>query len=210
MGAGSDADPLGRAIDITWWDHNLKAICLAIVFVFYACSTFAQDWVKKFSPKDHSNAAIYAMLDSIKNAVEESIDSVVPNLCYQDVFSGKQDSLISHRGKVVMINVWDLFCAPCVREMPILRRVQSELKEKGFVLLALSQSDAMKQRKFLADRKIILGGITAMTEFKNCPYPFTLYFNPSAYLIDRKGILRQFWIGPKTYRDLRNTIVPYL
>jgi peroxiredoxin len=170
----------------------------------------AQDWTKKFTTKDHTESAIFAMLDSIKHEVDRSVNSEVPNLSYQDIFSGRRDSLTSLRGKVVMISVWDIGCAPCIRELPILQRLQSELGKRGFVLLAISQSDTAKQRHFFAGKKLRLGGITAMTRFGECLYPFTMYFNPSAYLIDRRGILRQFWIGPKTYEDLTSTITPFL
>ena len=188
----------------------MKSICLALLLVSYACSAFAQQWEKKFAPKDHTNSSIYAMLDSIKTDVERSINSPVPELSYQDIFSGKRDSLGSLRGKVVIISLWGVDCAPCIREMPILQRVQTQLTRKGFQLLSISEDDASRQRKFFTEKKIRLDGITAMTRFDDCLYPFTLYFNPSGYLIDRKGVLRQFWIGPKTYEELTSMVRPYL
>jgi len=170
----------------------------------------AQEWTKKFTTKEHTESAVFATLDSIKHEIDRSVNSEVGSLSYQDIFSGRRDSLKSLRGKLVLVSVWSIACPPCIREMPILRRVQSELGKKGFVLLAISRDDTAKQRAFFAGRQLQLGGITAMTRDADCSYPFTTYFNPSAYLIDRKGILRQFWVGPKTYEDLTRTIAPHL
>ena len=194
----------------TQGETNMNSIIFGCLLTAYTIPVIAQDWENRFSAKDHSNAAIFSMLDSIQTSVKQSINSVVPDLRYCDVFTGREDSLTSLRGKVVLLSVWSIGCAPCQREMPALRRVQSELRKKGFALLAISMDDSARQRRFFKSNNISLGGITALVRLHHCPYPFTMYFNPSAYLIDRKGILRQFWAGPKTYEDLRKAISLYL
>ena len=91
------------------------------------------------------------------------------------------------------------------------RRVQSRPGKRGFVLLAISPDDTANQRTFFARREPSLGGITAVKRWWNDPYPFpfTWFFNPSAYIIDRKGVLRQYWEGAKSDEELRRTIAKY-
>jgi thiol-disulfide isomerase/thioredoxin len=51
---------------------------------------------------------------------------------------GKGMSLADFRGKVVLLNFWATWCAPCRREMPTLDRLQAELGGPDFQVVALS------------------------------------------------------------------------
>ena len=48
-----------------------------------------------------------------------------PELSFEDA-QGKQLSLADFRGRVVVLNLWATWCAPCLREMPSLDRLQAE------------------------------------------------------------------------------------
>ena len=69
--------------------------------------------------------------------------------------SGAEVSLASFRGKVVLLNVWATWCAPCREEMPALDRLQAALGSDSFqvVALAVDKSGVDGARKFLADIK---------------------------------------------------------
>jgi thiol-disulfide isomerase/thioredoxin len=51
---------------------------------------------------------------------------------------GEAMSLADFRGKVVLLNIWATWCAPCRREMPTLERLQAELGGPDFEVVALS------------------------------------------------------------------------
>ena len=51
---------------------------------------------------------------------------------------GEAMSLADFRGKVVLLNIWATWCAPCRREMPTLDRLQAELGSPDFEVVALS------------------------------------------------------------------------
>ena len=51
---------------------------------------------------------------------------------------GETSSLAEFRGKVVLLNIWATWCAPCRREMPTLERLQAELGGPAFEVVALS------------------------------------------------------------------------
>ena len=51
---------------------------------------------------------------------------------------GEGMSLADFRGKVVLLNIWATWCAPCRREMPTLDRLQAELGGPDFQVVALS------------------------------------------------------------------------
>jgi thiol-disulfide isomerase/thioredoxin len=53
--------------------------------------------------------------------------------------SGAMVTLAAFRGRVVLLNFWATWCAPCIREMPALDRLQAELGDQGLTVLAVSQ-----------------------------------------------------------------------
>lgn len=51
---------------------------------------------------------------------------------------GKSVSLADFKGRVVLVNVWATWCAPCIRELPSLDRLQAGLGGKDFTVVALN------------------------------------------------------------------------
>src|SRR5690554_3942099 len=51
---------------------------------------------------------------------------------------GGTASLDSLRGKVVLLNVWATWCAPCVKEMPALERLHRELAAEGLAVIGVN------------------------------------------------------------------------
>ena len=74
---------------------------------------------------------------------------LVPEIHFQDR-EGRSRTLADFRGKVVLLNIWATWCAPCREEMPTLDRLQVELGGPDFEVVALS-----------IDR----GGFDAITKF---------------------------------------------
>ena len=61
----------------------------------------------------------------------------VPNTSFQGAEG--ETSLAAFHGKVVVLNFWATWCAPCVREMPSLDRLQTMLGGFDFEVVALSE-----------------------------------------------------------------------
>ena len=55
---------------------------------------------------------------------------------------GHSRSLADFRGQAVVLNLWATWCAPCVREMPQLDRLNKRLADDGIRVLALSEDRA--------------------------------------------------------------------
>lgn len=51
---------------------------------------------------------------------------------------GKDITLAAYKGRVVLLNLWATWCAPCRKEMPDLAKLQKELGGPGFEVVALS------------------------------------------------------------------------
>lgn len=87
-----------------------------------------------------------------KNFVMHEAPKAVSAISFEDQ-QGQARSLADFRGKVVLVNIWATWCAPCRREMPALDRLQAALGDAEFVVAAVSIDRAGIEvvRKFYAD-----------------------------------------------------------
>ena len=93
---------------------------------------------------------------------------------------GKTHRLADYRGKVVLVNFWATWCAPCREEMPSLERLRQALAGRPFVVLAVNVGE---------------GGRVAGDFMKAMPHGLTV-------LLDRDGGATRAWgarILPASY-----------
>lgn len=113
-----------------------------------------------------------------------------------DRLGGGQVALADLRGKVVMVNLWASWCAPCRIEMPAIEKVYRAYKDQGFVALGLnttfqdSEADAAAFVKALDLTFPILLDRSGGTGNR-----YQLRALPSTYFVDRKGIIRAAVFG---------------
>jgi thiol-disulfide isomerase/thioredoxin len=64
----------------------------------------------------------------------------VPDQSFVAVEAGdpRKITLDAFRGRVVLLNFWATWCAPCVREMPALDRLQAKMSPEGVSVVAVS------------------------------------------------------------------------
>jgi peroxiredoxin len=100
---------------------------------------------------------------------------------------GRQWTLRDLRGKVVLVNFWATWCPPCRKEMPDLNALYKELKDKGFVVLAISNEKPETVRSFLAKHKV--GYPILIDPGDKVHKEFVVDGIPNSYLYDRDGKL---------------------
>ncbi|MEQ1697462.1 MAG: redoxin domain-containing protein [Hyphomicrobiaceae bacterium] len=78
----------------------------------------------------------------------------VPAFKFEDG-AGTEKTLADWKGKVVLLNLWATWCAPCRKEMPALDRLQKELGGDAFEVVAISvdRQGAPASKKFLEETK---------------------------------------------------------
>jgi thiol-disulfide isomerase/thioredoxin len=101
---------------------------------------------------------------------------------------GEAMSLADFHGKVVLLNIWATWCAPCRREMPTLERLQAELGGADFEVVALSidRNGLPVVKEFYDDLGLRELGIYVDASAK-APRELSALGVPTTLLIDRDG-----------------------
>ena len=101
---------------------------------------------------------------------------------------GAELGLDRFRGKVVLLNFWATWCAPCVREMPALDRLQAAMGGPDFEVVTVSIDRGGKQAvaPWMADKKLENLGIYLDPKSKLLR-AFGARGLPTTYVIDRAG-----------------------
>ena len=117
----------------------------------------------------------------------------------------------SLKGKVYLLDVWFTGCPPCMKETPDLVALQREFASSGFTViganadqvLGLDYDDAVRAR-FEREMKINFP-IVYWTKEADAAYGHVAIF-PTLFLVNRGGMVLNFWVGYTTGSTLRNAI----
>jgi thiol-disulfide isomerase/thioredoxin len=110
---------------------------------------------------------------------------------------GSKTSLANWRGKVVLLNLWATWCAPCRKEMPDLDKLKADLGGDDFDLVALSidRTGLDKPRKFLSEV-----GIKHLKLYNNSSGKLAsslkVFGMPTTLLLNREGKELGRLVGP--------------
>jgi peroxiredoxin len=108
----------------------------------------------------------------------------------------KSLSLEDYRGKVVFLDFWASWCAPCATSLPVLDSFRKEFAKDEFAVLAVNvDANPAKGREFLRRRPV---GYPSVTDPEGkLPIRFGVETMPTSFLIDRKGVVRMVHRGFK-------------
>ena len=111
---------------------------------------------------------------------------------------GRDQALAQWRGKILVVNFWATWCAPCREEMPQFVAAQARDAAKGVQFVGIAVDDAAKVRAFASEIALnypaLIGGYGAVELSKALGndlsgLPFTL-------VLDRQGRVAHTQLGP--------------
>jgi thiol-disulfide isomerase/thioredoxin len=121
---------------------------------------------------------------------------------------GREQPLGQWKGKVVVVNFWATWCAPCREEMPEFVRAQTDLGGKGlqFVGIAVDQLDKVQPfaKEIGVNYPVLIGGYGAMELSK--AFGNRLMALPFTLVIDRQGGVAHTQLGPLKEAQLRSIV----
>lgn len=112
---------------------------------------------------------------------------------------GTHYRLADFRGKVVFLNLWATWCAPCQAEMPSMEALYRRLHGRDFVMLAVSQDveGAAAVAPFVREHRITFPVLLDPEARLSPRYGVTGY--PETFIIDRSGQVVEHFIGPAAW-----------
>ena len=115
-----------------------------------------------------------------------------------DTLDGRRLRLSDLRGRVVLINFWATWCAPCALEMPWLAEFDARYRARGLTILGISVDDASRERiaKMVEERRatylILLKDDTVELRYGG------VRFLPQTFFVGRDGRVVMWRYGIRT------------
>ncbi len=141
MSEHSGAKPRGGILTWALWGVALIGVA-AVLYIIVQAS------IKPQQPGDLDSVAHGQM----KKLAAPAEPAMGPPYVFQDA-AGQPVRAGDFKGKVLVLNLWATWCAPCVSEMPTLARLASEYAGKPVVVAAVSidtPADLEKAKAFIA------------------------------------------------------------
>ncbi len=123
---------------------------------------------------------------------------VAPDFAVPDL-DGQAVRLSAYRGQVVLVNLWATWCPPCREEIPSMQRLHERLKDKGFVLLAVSEDEggADGVKAFVKQMKVTFPVL--LDPDGDVGRKYEIWGFPESFLLDRDGRVVERVIGPRDW-----------
>jgi peroxiredoxin len=108
--------------------------------------------------------------------------------------AGERFRLGDHRGRIVVLNFWATWCAPCIEELPELHSIAERHREDGVVVFAvLHRDDPGRAAEFLRTHNLDLPLL--IDRDHRVATRYRVRGLPHTYIIDREGKVFRAWPG---------------
>lgn len=137
-------------------------------------------------------------------AADTLVNRKAPEFVRRDL-NGTSIDLKSFRGKVVLLNFWATWCAPCLIEMPVFAAWQRQYDPRGFLVIGISMDDDPAPVRSLVG-KLKLNYPIAMGDARLGERYGGVLGLPLTYLIDRNGVVRAQFQGETDVKTIEKQL----
>lgn len=137
-----------------------------------------------------------------------------------EMIDGTTSKLADRKGKVILVNLWGIWCGPCRAEMPHLVELQEKYRDQGFQVIGLNVGDEDQQPEPLENIKTFGEKMKLNYELVRAPREMAIQIYrlanfdavPLSLLIDREGHLRAVLRGggPSTINQIKEFVAKTL
>tara|TARA_Y100001970_G_scaffold229824_1_gene285169 strand:+ start:157 stop:696 length:540 start_codon:yes stop_codon:yes gene_type:complete len=141
----------------------------------------------------------------LNNIAINEIPRQISPIIFED-FSGNEINLKDYKGKLIIINFWATWCAPCKEEMPSLDNLYKSNEFKNLKIFAVNMEppNYLKTEKFFNDLKIEKVKIFFDKKL-NFVNEFKLRGVPTTILVNKEGEEFARIIGSIDFQDKKFT-----
>ena len=137
-------------------------------------------------------------------AAQDLLNKHAPVFSLRDL-NGQTLRLSSFRGKVVLLNFWATWCAPCQLEMPVFAAWQRQYGPQGLEVIGISMDDDAPPPRRLVERLKLNYPVAMGDEHLAARYGGVLGL-PLTFLIDRNGVVRARFQGETDLKGIENRL----
>jgi thiol-disulfide isomerase/thioredoxin len=127
---------------------------------------------------------------------EQREPKAAPPLTLELVDGSGTFSLEKQKGKVVLVDFWATWCAPCIAELPHLQKLSESYDPDQFTMvgIVLESGERAEILDFIDEKSITYPNLLGDDDSKESFGPFLGF--PTKYLIDREGFVIKRYMGP--------------
>ncbi|MBJ34496.1 MAG: thiol:disulfide interchange protein [Flavobacteriaceae bacterium] len=118
------------------------------------------------------------------------LDSLQFKTSFSDLNDNDLDLSDYKKGKIV-INYWATWCAPCIKEMPSIKKAEEILDEYGYTFLLVSDETVSKISSFKKEWNFDFNFLKSSKSFES----LGVYAMPTSYIYDENGQLIETIVG---------------
>ena len=148
---------------------RLKKIIFKVLFCFLLFSC-------------HSN-------DTNNQSVSD-LESLQRKTSFVDLYENNLDLSVYKKGKIV-ISYWATWCAPCIKEMPGIKKAEEILEEYGYTFLLVSDETVSKISEFKNEWNFDFNFLKSSKSFET----LGVYAMPTSYIFDENGQIIETIVG---------------
>ena len=123
---------------------------------------------------------------TVLNQEKPEVGHPAPDFTLRNL-QGNLEGLVNHKDKVIILNFWATWCAPCLEEMPAFEKLYRRYRSQGLTVLAVSldKGDFSKVQDFVDSNNLTFPVLMDSDGIAEKLYPsFTI---PFTYVIDKDG-----------------------
>lgn len=157
------------------WFYQIVPVLLAVLLVVGGCSRSQEE----------------------KPSLVAEVGKPAPDFVLKDT-AGRIWKLSDLKGQVVFVNFWATWCPPCREEMPSMQALYEAMPQDLFKMLAIVSND----EPALATAFAAKGGFNfpiLIDPDSQTGMAYGLTGVPETYIVDKQGILRQKYLGPRQW-----------
>lgn len=136
-----------------------------------------------------------AMLATTTFAADATeVGQPAPQFTLPTLQQGQPTALKEKLGKVIYLDFWASWCAPCRTSFPLLNKLHEKLKAQGFEVVAVNlDDDKAKAEKFIQEIPV---GFTVLHDSKGeWADKYVVESMPTSFIIDKKGVVQHIHHG---------------
>ena len=143
------------------------------------------------------------------SAIPAEVHYAAPALALADL-GGAQHQLSEYRGRVVLVNLWATWCAPCQAEMPLLQHYYDKHQVEGFTIVAVEDGEPASDVQAFVTKYSLTFPVWLDPSHQATDHAFKAVGLPTSYVIDRSGEVRLMWVGTISEDNLEKYVTPLI